>query len=354
MCIRDSYEIYRLKTKPYHERWSSERTAVVIGDVLVEGDFPERDILVRIKAENGEEVEVAGVKVKLPEPLPNRDGYRNLSKFEKLLALKLRLDSFKSTYEYYMKLPPRDLASLGTSLLESLQEKVRSIAAPYGEADQELLMAIEKNLPGFNEFRRTLAVLLTEVPVYGSWGYVKRNGRRGTVTVAEVLNAHYDGRNVKYVRKRPSKRKEIVMEEEGIYAVYTEDPDLIEFLEENGIEEARVRDKTARVKVYRALGKFEGCDAEYVGLDRLIYDWSGELFIYAEKVSDIKGKILPPCRVVVGSRKLYKKLKEIFGDFVMTYDGWYEMVLKTTLVTDGYEVATLKDLGVRRCRFCRD
>ena len=353
------YELGILETVPYHElRWSSrDRTAVVVGDVLVDRSPSKPGFFLRIKVEDGRDVKIGGVDVKAPEPLPNRDGYRGLEELLRVVKLLYEMKLFeRAGYSKYVKVSPMDLASLGNGFLKDLLKRAARIrddtytcSYPYTcsylkkECDEKLRQAVERELPGFHEFYKLLTKLLTELPAYGTWGYVESNGRRREVTVADVLNAHYVfHRKVGYVRRRPSKRREQVMEEENVCAVYTENPDLIEFLEMNGIREVKVRDRKTRVKVYSSVwNRFEGGDAEYVDFDRLVCGWNGEVFIYAEKVSEIKGKFLPYCKVVVGGRKLYRKLKEVFGDFAMTYGEWKGMVRNTTLVTDGYKDMTL-------------
>ncbi len=345
------YELGVLKTRPYHELrwWRDSRTAVVLGDVLVDKAVSAKRFFFRIKVEDGRETEILGVKVRTPEPLPNRDDYRGLDEFIRLVRLQHRTEDFKKEgYDKYLNVSPADLASLGGFLkdLRRAVDRVKEIARDWQKYDEELLQAVERALPGFTKLDKTLQILLTELPAYGSWGYVESNGRRRTVTVAEVLNARYVfNRNVGYVRRRPSRRKELVMDEEGVCAVYTENNTAIEFLKKNGIKEVNVRDGKTRVKVYTSVWNgFEGGDAEYMGFDRLIYGWNGEVFVYAGKVSELKGRHLPACRVVIGSKNLYRKLKEVFGDFVMTYNEWLKFVFDTTLVTDGYEVTTLSSL----------
>lgn len=349
------YELGILKTIPYGEikSWSRERSAVVVGDVVVDKAVSEKNLFLRIKAEDGREVEIKtlGMRVKAPEPLPNRDEYRGLEDFIRVARLLYRVMQFKNKgYDRYLNSSPVKLASLG-SKLDNLRQAVESVKEGaikgWREYDERLLQAIERALPGFAGLERTLQILLTELPAYGVWGYVRANGRRDTVTVARVLLERHTSK-VGYVRKRPDARKEQVMEEEDVYAVYTEDPAIIEFLEKNGVKEVKVRDRKTRVKVYSAWGSFEGGDAEYVGFESLIYRWNGGIFIYAERVSDLKGKYLPPCKVVVGSKKLYTKLKEVFGDFVMTYDEFEKTITETTLVTDGYDVMPLSEAMGRR------
>ncbi len=353
----DVYVLGILKTTPYHElEWSYRRnhTAVVVGDVLVSESGIGNNTFIRIKVEDGREAEVLGVKVRTPEPLPNRDGYRGLEKFLELLGLQYRIRSFvEEGHARYLTLSPASLAKYGRTFLKNLQDAVVRLKGAaskgwtrYGtEYDEELLQAIERALPGFAKLEKTVNILLTELPAYGAWGFLESNGRRTTVSVAHILSTYKPEMKVGYVRKRPNARKEKVMEEEGIYAVYTEDPELIQFLEAHGIRELKVRDSRVRVKVYRSLinGSFEGGEPEYVGLENLLFSWKGEVFIYAEKVSNLKGKYLPPCRVIVGSKALYRKLKELFGEFVMTYDEFVNFVRETTIVTDGYEVMTLEE-----------
>ena len=83
------YELGILETVPYHElRWSSrDRTAVVVGDVLVDRGSSKPGFFLRIKVEDGRTVKVMGIDVKAPEPLPNRDGYRGLEEFLKVVKL---------------------------------------------------------------------------------------------------------------------------------------------------------------------------------------------------------------------------------------------------------------------------
>ncbi len=343
------YEVYKLKTVPYHEKHNPERTAIVVGDVLIDEDFPENGLLVRLKVEDGRTVNLAGLEVCVPEPLPNRDGYRNVSTFKKALAFKLKIDDIKDLYRYYVKLSTHELASVGVDILKMVKDRVidelwRKYVVSFGKVNEDLLRVLELNLPGFKEFKNLVDVLLTELPAYGVWGYIRQNGRRGTVTVADVLNAKYcDGRNVGYVTKRPGKKVELAMRDENIYAVYTEDTSLIEFLKSHGIGEVKVRGKTKRIKVY--VKRRENLEPEYVNLDNFVYDWNSHILVFSDKVGNVSvNAISDLVRVVIGGKKLYKTLKEIFGDFVLTYDEWLEMLYKTTLVTNGNEVFTLEDV----------
>lgn len=322
--------------------------AVVIGDVVVKRDgYSKSHRLLRIKVEDGREVEIMGVKVKAPEPMPNRDDYRNLEDFLRAVRLKEKVEKFREKYGKYLNLSPSELAGLGNAPLNVLREAIESVRkgarVSYDTYSEELLEAIERELPGFFELRRTVMLLTRELPAYGAWGYVNSRNRRGTVTVADLLRRK-DGYKVGYVKKRPNRRKELVMEEKLVYAVYTEDPEIIEFLEKNGVKEVNLRDTQSRIKVYGHInGAFTGNDMDYIHPEALIYRWRQGIIIFAQKVSEVKNKHLPTCNVVVGSKRLYRKLKEIFGDFVMTYDEWLNFVQETTIVTDGYEVMTLKE-----------
>lgn len=347
-----NYEIEVIEANEVYELCrADEKTgdAVVVGDVVVKrSTWDGSNKLLRIKIEDGREVEITGVKVRAPEPLPNRDGYRGLDEFVRLITLKLRVERFREEYGRYLELSPRELAMVGETTLRELKKAIESVRegtrVSYDTYSEELLAAVERELPGFSELKRTVELLTRELPAYGAWGYVKGNGKRATVTVADVLRHQERTSKVGYTRKRPSKRKEVVMDEEGIYAVYTEDPAVIEFLEKNGVEEVKLKDTKTRIKVYTHFHtRFSGDSMEYMPLESFIHEWSGGIIIYAQKVSELKDKCLPPCKVVVGSKGLYRKLKEVFGDFVMTYDEWTEFVQNTTIVTDGYEVMTLKE-----------
>ena len=325
------------------------KDAVVIGDVVVERSGHDKSHrLIRIKVEDGREVEIMGVKVRAPEPMPNRDDYRYLDDFLRAARLKQKVEKFREKYGRYLNLSPSKLARLGNSPLNELKKAIESVRdgarVSYDTYSEELLEAIERELPGFFELRRTVMLLTRELPAYGAWGYVNSNNRRDTVTVANVLHLKEDGYKVGYVKKRPNRRKELVMDEQLIHAVYTEDPEIIDFLEKNGVKELNLRDTKSRIKVYRHFdGVFTGNDMDYIHPEALIPLWNQKIILFVRKVSEVKNKHLPTCNVVVGSKSLYRNLKEIFGDFVMTYDEWLDFVQETTIVTDGYEVFTLKE-----------
>lgn len=136
------------------------------------------------------------------------------------------------------------------------------------------------------------------------------------------------------------------LEDTGIYAVYVDNPAIIEFLEKNGVKEVNLSRKRTvkRLKVYR-IGNFERDGPHYYTKEELLNEvLEGKPIIYAEKVTDVPESGFPYGYLVVGSKKVYKELREVAGDLVMTYDEWLEFVKETTLVTDGYTVKTLKQI----------
>ncbi|ADC64717.1 ATP-binding region ATPase domain protein [Ferroglobus placidus DSM 10642] len=324
---------------------------VVVGDVRVDKTF-EDNLFIRIKAEDGRKIEMLGVEVRVPEPLPNRDEYKGLDDFLMFVGLQYRIRKFiEKGYDRFLNSSVLDI--IRHARLKELEKEMRHIkdaARSWRTYDERALAAIENALPGFARLEKTVRILLTELPAYGRWGYLVRNRRRA-VEVATVIRYAQGGEQVGYLTKRPDARKERVLDEKDIYAVYTEDPEIIAFLERNGVKELKVKDERRRVKIYEHVwGEFEGGNPEYVEIDNLVYRWSsewnesGKIIIFTTKVSDLKGKYLPPCLVVTGGKKLYSELKEVFGDFLMTYDEWEEMVRETTVITDGQKVMALSDL----------
>ncbi|RLI79376.1 hypothetical protein DRP05_04250, partial [Archaeoglobales archaeon] len=154
------------------------------------------------------------------------------------------------------------------------------------------------------------------------------------------------GRKTGYLKRRPNSKKELDLEDAGIYAVYVDNPAIIEFLEKNGVKEVNLsKEKTVkRIKVYR-IGNFERDGPHYHTKEELLNEvLEGKHIIYTEKVTDVPEEGFSYGYLVVGSKKIYKELREIAGGLVTTYEEWLEFVKETTLVTDGYTVKTLKQI----------
>jgi len=342
------YELGVLKTVPAHESWKSwrhDKYAIVLGDVLAKRLMysPLQGFFLRIKVEDGRIVNVLGRKVRTPVPTPNRDDFKEGHRdFTTLMELKYRLMLFKRDFSKFLHMSAQDLSSYSSEQLEELQKALNRIHS-YWESYSD---AIEREIPRFLSLKRTVDLLLTELPAYGVWGGTRRNGRRITVLCKDVIYLAATGRKTGYLKRRPNSKKELDLEDAGIYAVYVDNPAIIEFLEKNGVKEVNLsRERTVkRLKVYR-IGNFERDGPHYYTKEELLNEvLEGRPIIYAEKVTDVPESGFPYGYLVVGSKKVYKELKEVLGDLVMTYDEWLEFVKESTLVTDGYTVKTLKQI----------
>ena len=124
------------------------------------------------------------------------------------------------------------------------------------------------------------------------------------------------------LKRRPNSKKELDLEDAGIHAVYVDNPAIIEFLEKNGVKEVNLsRERILRrLKVYR-IGNFERDGPHYYTKEELLNEvLEGKPIIYAEKVTDVPESGYPYGYLVVGSKKLYRELKEALGDLTMTYN----------------------------------
>jgi len=342
------YELGLLKTVPAHESWRSwrhDKYAIVLGDVLAKRLMysPPQGFFLRIKVEDGRIVDVLGRKVRTPVPTPNRDDFKEGHRdFTTLMELKYRIILFKRDFPKFLHMSAQDLSSYSSEQLEELQKALNKIHS-YWESYSD---AIEREIPRFLSLKRTVDLLLTELPAYGVWGGTKRNGRRITVLCKDVIYLAATGRKTGYLKRRPNSKKELDLEDAGIHAVYVDNPAIIEFLEKNGVKEVNLsRERILRrLKVYR-IGNFERDGPYYYTKEELLNEvLEGKLIIYAEKVTDVPEEGFPYGYLVVGSKKVYKELREVAGDLVMTYEEWLDFVKETTLVTDGYTVKTLKQI----------
>mgnify|MGYP000188548066 CR=1 FL=1 len=102
--------------------------------------------------------------------------------------------------------------------------------------------------------KKTVDLLLAELPAYVVWSGVRRNSRRITVLCKDVIYLVATG----YLKRRSNSTKELDLEDAGIHAVYVDNSAIIEFLEKNGVKEVNLsRERTVkRLKVYR-IGNFE-------------------------------------------------------------------------------------------------
>jgi len=342
------YEIGILKTVPAHESWRSwrhDKYAIVLGDVLAKRLMysPPQGFFLRIKVEDGRMVNILGREVRTPVPTPNRDDFKEGHRdFTTLMELKYRLILFKRDFSKFLHMSAQDLSSYSSKQLEELQKALNRIHS-YWESYSD---AIEREIPRFLSLKRTVDLLLTELPAYGVWGGTRRNGRRIMVLCKDVIYLAATGRKTGYLKRRPNSKKELDLEDAGIHAVYVDNPAIIEFLEKNGVKEVNLsRERTVkRIKVYR-IGNFERDGPHYYTKEELLNEvLEGKPIIYAEKVTDVPESGFPYGYLVVGSKKFYKELKEVLRDLVITYDEWLEFVKESTLVTDGYSVKTLKQI----------
>lgn len=341
------YEIGILKTVPAHEKWKSwrhDKYAIVLGDVLAKRLMysSPQGFFLRIKVEDGRTIDLLGQKVRTPVPTPNRDDFKEGHReFTTLMELKYRLILFKRDFSKFLHMSAQDLSSYSSEQLEELQKALNRIHSYLEYSD-----AIEREIPKFLSLKRTVDLLLTELPAYGVWGGTRRNGRRITVLCKDVIYLAATGRKTGYLKRRPNSKKELDLEDAEIHAAYVDNPEVIEFLEKNGVKEVNLnRERTVkRLKVYR-IGNFEREGPHYYTKEELLNEvLEGKPIIYAEKVTDVPESGFPYGYLVVGSKKVYKELKEVLGDLVMTYDEWLEFVKESTLVTDGYTVKTLKQI----------
>lgn len=342
------YEIGILKTVPAHESWRSwrhDKYAIVLGDVLAKRLMysPPQGFFLRIKVEDGRMVNILGQKVRTPVPTPNRDDFKEGHRdFTTLMELKYRLILFKRDFSKFLHMSTQDLSSYSSEQLEELQKALNGIHS-YWESYSD---AIEREIPRFLSLKRTVDLLLTELPAYGVWGGTRRNGKKIMVLCKDVIYLAATGRKTGYLKRRPNSKKELDLEDAGIHAVYVDNPAIIEFLEKNGVKEVNLsRERTVkRLKVYK-IGNFERDGPHYYTKEELLNEvLEGKLIIYAEKVTDVPESGFPYGYPVVGSKKLYRELKEALGDLTMTYNKWLEFVKETTFVTDGYTVKTLKQI----------
>jgi len=110
------------------------------------------------------------------------------------MELKYRLILFKRNLSKFLHMSAQDLSSYSSEQLEELQKTLNRIYS-YWESYND---AIEREIPKFLSLKRTVYLLLAELPAYGVWGGTRRNGRRITIPCKDVIYLAATGRKTGY------------------------------------------------------------------------------------------------------------------------------------------------------------
>jgi len=310
---------------------------LVVGDVVVyTSSYESLPVVVRVLVEDGREVEVApGIKAKTPEPLPNREEYKNDYEFLKLVLTKVKLNhireklSFLSSPEETVKTAKSN--EVNVNELENLYNSLKYLAQKYPQLTDAVVPPV---------IRKRLETLLKRVPIYGFHGYHYGNKRTSVV----LFDALRTSATIYYTHKRPTAEQEKFLEVKRVSVIVVpQDAQITYLLRLAGIQPLPnlVKDKII-FKTYSA-STMELVPKTYEDLLRDLREFP-QIVVYCEKKSEIPQDVNHP-RVlfVIGPKNGIRKLKATFGDLVVSIDEFKEQLKKLTIVSDGTNVFPLSD-----------
>ena len=336
------------------------RRIIVIGDVLVEGSYnyyywregDEPGTFIRITAEDGRPVEIMGVTIKAPEPMPNREGYRNLETFKNALLLLLKVYEFKESYGRVLGCSADELIRYNDSGLKVLSRAIDKVIKRAAEIeDADFNEALERELPSIFALKNTVSELLHRFVYYGLDSHLSGN-KRSKMSLASALRRMKRESKVFYITKRPSAKQDHLLEREGIIALYAPEPSDWSLLEKYGIK--MLTEMPAEKTLLKVYTKRDNIDYyhnnrdgyRFMTAEEVFYDWAYHawdqyppLVTVALSLGSRRWNMCPPGIIAVGNKTQYKKLKRWLGDFANTPEGWTEWQSPSIkLVTDGNTV----------------